>query len=78
MLFTQLNGGKSSNNFRHFSVKCFKGPVQTSILSLAEHSLVGCESLLFIGVLLKTPSAGIKLKFGEDKIYLQDITLVKR
>ena len=33
-------------------------------------SLVGCESLLFIGVLLKTPSAGIKIKFGENKIYL--------
>ena len=30
-------------------------------------SLVGCESLLFIGVLLKTPSAGIKIKFGENK-----------
>ena len=51
-------------------LKCFKGPVQTSNFSLAEDSLVGCESLLFIGVLLETPSAGIKFKFGEDKIYL--------
>ena len=33
-------------------------------------SLVGCEALLFIGVLLKTPSSGIKIKFGENKIYL--------
>ena len=35
-------------------------------IKVAEHSLVSCESLLFIGVLFKT-RAGIKLKFGTDK-----------
>ena len=38
-------------------------------LKVAEHSLVGRESLLFSGVCFLRLVAGIRLKFGTDKIY---------